>query len=197
MGESSDFEDLFMRSFAITLGLFSALAVPSACVASTITGVTFSGSAANPTITVTGTGFGTTAPAASSPSALGTGFDYGTSLYFEDHSSNPNPFQAGYQNTSAGQYDTLGLVLLSYGNTSVTYQLGSAYSTFFYPNGIFRLSSGDSFTASVLESTFNGVVSYAAATPEPSGLILMATGLTGLAAAARRKLRPSAVPCEA
>jgi len=130
--------------------------------AAVITGVVFAGSPANPTITINGTGFGT-APTATTIAFDGsTGFDYGDQLYIFDLSNNPQNFSAGlgYPNASNSR-DFIGLVIVSYTDTSITYQLGSDYSDFYFPQGIYGLNAGDSFAVFVGGgASFSGTVSY-------------------------------------
>lgn len=93
---------------------------------STISSVIFGGSQRTPTITILGSGFGSTPASAATPAGSGaTGFDYGTSLFISDLSQN---FSAGLSNSVTN--NSSGLTNLSYSDTSITFQLGSAYSLF-------------------------------------------------------------------
>jgi hypothetical protein len=127
-----------------------------------ITGVVFTGSPANPTITISGSGFGT-APTETTIAFQGfTGSDYGDQLYLFDLSNNPQNFSAGlgYPNAS-NKRDFIGLVIVSYSDTSITYQLGSDYASFYFPQAVFELNDGDSYTVVVGGgASFSGTVSY-------------------------------------
>ena len=120
----------------------------------TITSAVFSGSQRNPTIIITGTGFGN-APgtAASPPDGGGTGSNYGISLYISNLSEN---FTAGLTN----QADTnhIGLTNLSYSDTSISFQLGSTYSKYLY-----NFKPGDSVGVVV-----NGAQDFTTATFNPA-----------------------------
>jgi hypothetical protein len=123
----------------------------------TIASVAFAGDASNPQVTVSGTGFGGE-PAATNLGYQGyTGYNYGTALYLCDSSPNPATFCAGYNG------DTIGLVISQYSDTAIQFSLGSDYSQSYYPNGIFRMQAGDSFTISVKGATCSGSVTYSAA----------------------------------
>jgi len=154
----------------------------------TIGTVTFSGSASNPTITITGMGFGSTAPTVTQPNPAGfTGNDYAPGMLQLDDST--NGFEAG----AAGgtHFDYIGLVNLTYLDTQVQYQFGSAYPTYG------SLVVGDTFTVSVQGVTCSGTVSYitpttctssgggsgsGAATPELGSGELLATGVLPIGA---------------
>lgn len=94
----------------------------------TITSLVFNGSQRNPTLTITGSGFGTAPAIGPSPAGGGsTGSDYGTSLHVADRSRG---FSAGLTDQSVTDY--IGLTNLSYSDTSISFQLGSAYSKLLY-----------------------------------------------------------------
>ena len=72
-----------------TLGpvALAALLLPAIAYADQITGVTFTGSAADPTITISGSGF-SPVPVPTTIAYPGfTGYDYGDQLYIQDQSS--------------------------------------------------------------------------------------------------------------
>jgi hypothetical protein len=118
-----------------------------------IASVEFIGSLSNPTITITGLGFGSE-PA---PSGLGyagfTGYDYGDQLWFQDLSSDPYAWNAGEQ----GNY--IGLNISTYTDTNIAYQFGSNYPLFYYPEDIYALHLGDTFVVHVLDASCTGTVS--------------------------------------
>src|SRR5579875_2940464 len=145
--------------------------------ATTISDVIVSGNLSDPTITIDGSGFGT-APAPVLTASPGyTGSDYGpTALWFDD--LGPQGFQAGRSATTG--HDTIGLVISSYTDTQIVLTLGSEYSEFFYPDDIYRINPGDPYYVEV-----NGVTNL---TPEPSTLLLLASGvLLPVAARFRRR----------
>lgn len=113
-----------------------------------VTDVSFSGSASSPTITVTGTGFGGESDlgAAQSPGSCGgTGSDYGSNFVLSDHTGN---WTAGQ-----GPNGCVGVLISSYSDTQIVFSLGSYYSNV-------SLNEGDSYTMTVLGSSFTGTVSY-------------------------------------
>ncbi|HXB72404.1 MAG TPA: SUMF1/EgtB/PvdO family nonheme iron enzyme [Candidatus Acidoferrales bacterium] len=125
--------------------------------AQSISSVIFKGSPASPTVLINGQGF-TPQPAATSIANAGhTGNDYGTSLYIAD-STGSTQFHAGYEGPS--EHDSIGLVISTYNDSLVSYTLGSSYGSYYYPNHIFQLNEGDSFTVYVRNGTFSGSVHY-------------------------------------
>jgi len=156
-------------------------------VAATISAVSIINAPANPTITVSGTGFGT-APTATFLGFPGfTGFDYGKALYITDFSPT-HGFDAG---GDAGENlrDLIGLVILNYTDNQVQFQLGSDYAQFYLPNNIYSLSIGDPYTVVVNGASFSGTVGSTGVTPEPESLVTLLTGLasTGLFAFRRNQ----------
>lgn len=162
--------------------------------AETITSVTFSGTAANPTITVFGTGFGMEPAGNNSPfTTYGlTGENFGAGgLFIIDV---PTPFAAG-QNTPTS-VDSIGLTNVSYSDTVISFQFGSGYD-----NLIYSLAEGDAFYLQVKDIYTTGNVHYTSsnarpvtATPEPAELLLTMTGLFGIGAVAmRRRFQASAL----
>jgi IPT/TIG domain len=116
----------------------------------TISGVTFGGSATNPIMIVTGTGFATSRP--TYPIGCnGTGSDYRYGDLFL--SDTTNAWGAGIPG------DCIGLTVGKQKSTKVAFGLGTFYTTGF------QLNSGDAFTVGVDGTTFSGTVSYA----PPSG----------------------------
>lgn len=161
---------LLMRLlFAIVICGFCA----NSALAVTITDVTLSGSLSDPTITVLGSGFGTTAPAAVQSASYGyTGMDFGpTALSF--HDSGPLGFNAGQ--SGSGGWDTVGLVLSTYTDTQIVFTLGSEYALYDYPQ-IYAVQPGDTYWVTVA-GTDSPQFSVA---PEPSSLVLLGSGLSGL-----------------
>jgi uncharacterized repeat protein (TIGR01451 family) len=123
----------------------------------TITGVTFSGGSGNPELVVTGSGFGATAPAGVDPGCpeppTGAGQNFGTKIYFNDYSA------AQWQAGTGG--DCIGLVLVSWSETSVDFTLGSWYS---WPQGGggqgVILADGDPYTMTLKGAHFTGIAVY-------------------------------------
>lgn len=119
----------------------------------TISSVVFTGSQRDPTVTISGSGFGSAPAAAATPAGSGkTGYNYGTSLFFVDRT----------QNFSGGLFDgntnnSVGLTNLSYTDTSISFQLGSAYPLYLY-----NFKPGDDVAVSVA-----GTVSESPATFSP------------------------------
>ena len=117
----------------------------------TISSVSFTNSQRNPTITIIGSGFGPTPGAAATPAASGTtGYDYGTALIV----NNPaRGFSAGLSNVAIN--DSIGLTNLSYTDTSITFQLGSAYSLYLY-----NFKQGDNIIVGVNGTQLATTVNY-------------------------------------
>ena len=117
--------------------------------APSITAVQFSGTAAEPTVSIAGENFGPKpAPEPSEPLtcfAGDTSFDYGTSLHFTDAT----------QGWTAGEIgDCIGLVVSAYTETQIVYRFGAGYSHYG------QLTSGDAYSLVVGSSTHSGAVAY-------------------------------------
>jgi len=112
----------------------------------TISGVTFTGSSANPTVTISGTNLGSE-PSGSPAGCSTTGDNFpGTSLTFNDTS--------GAWGAGTGG-DCIGLLVSSYTATEIVYQFGSGYNTYGTAN------SGDSFNLTVQTGgTYSGTITY-------------------------------------
>ncbi len=161
--------------------LFSTFASAAHADSISISSVTFTGSVAGPTITIQGSDFGPTPASTALALYNNTGLDYGTVLHITD-TTNPL-FDAGYDQPAAGFHDTIGLTNLTYTDTLISYQLGSVYNT--YPA---QFNVGDDYTVHVGSVAYSGVVTYnQAVTPEPSSVVLIATGIAGLLLALRLK----------
>ena len=110
-----------------------------------ITSVVFTGSSANPTVTITGTNLGTE-PSGSPAGCSTTGDNFpGTDLTFGDTTGSWGAGTGG---------DCIGLVVSSYSATQIVYQFGSGYNSF----GV--LNSGDGYQLTVLTATHSGTVTY-------------------------------------
>jgi hypothetical protein len=124
-----------------------------------IASVSFSGThgpgVASPTITITGTNFGATAPAGTSDNTTSCGAYtangkvYGGKLYFTDDAN----FEAGYSN-SAGA-DCVGIIVVSWSPTKVVLTFGNAYGTFDH----WYLTNGDGYALSLKTALWGGTVS--------------------------------------
>lgn len=159
---------------------YSAMKVLAICVccltptlpAATITSVIFSVGPANPTIQINGFDFNPQP----SPDELGfpgfIGNDYGNQLYLIDLTNDPASFGAGADGPTGR--DTIGLIILSYTDQQITYQLGTDYEFSYYPSHVYGLNTGDAFTVGVHGATFSGIVAYSSAVPEPASAILVA-----------------------
>jgi hypothetical protein len=119
-------------------------------VSTTITTVSFGGTVAFPTVTVTGVGFGTPANLGTAQSSCGTGSDYAANLFFTDTT---RTWSAG-EGPPFGS-DCIGLVITSYSDTGIVFTFGTQYGT-----GGALLTGGDSYTMNVLGSTFSGTDTY-------------------------------------
>ena len=124
-----------------------------------ISSVSFSGThgpgVASPTITITGSGFGATAPAGTSDNTTScgpytaNGKVYGSKLYFLDDAN----FEAGFSNSSGA--DCVGIIVASWSPTKVVLQFGNAYGTFDH----WYLSNGAGYALSVKTALWGGTVS--------------------------------------
>ena len=123
--------------------------------AASFTGYYGTGAPASPTVTLTGTNFGTTAPAGASDNttSCGTytanGQVYGSQLYFVDD----NNFEAGYSTVNSA--DCVGISVVSWSDTKVVLKFGNAYGTFAH----WYLSNGDGYALSINGGIFGGTVS--------------------------------------
>ena len=106
----------------------------------------FSGTSGNPTVTLTGTNFGTQPTGTPITCGSGdTGDDYGASgLWFSDST----------QGWTAGQTgDCIGLIISTWTNTSVVFAFGNEYSG--YP----PVTNGDAYTVEAQGKSSTGTVS--------------------------------------
>jgi subtilase family serine protease len=111
----------------------------------TINSVSFTGTASDPTVTISGSNFGTE-PGGSPAGCSTTGDNFpGTSLTFNDTTGSWGAGTGG---------DCIGLVVSSYSSTQVVYQFGSGYNVYGTANG------GDSFNLTVQGATYSGTVTY-------------------------------------
>ncbi len=111
----------------------------------TVNSVNFTGTAADPTVTITGSNLGTEPPG--SPAGCGTTGDNfpGSSLTFNDTTG-------GWGAGTGG--DCIGLVVSSFSRSQIVYQFGSGYNTYGTAN------SGDAFNVTVQGATYSGTVTY-------------------------------------
>ena len=110
-----------------------------------ISGVSFSGTPADPTITVTGSGFGSGPPIGTPETCQSgdTGDDYGSAgLWFSDAT------QGGWTAGQAG--DCIGLIVTSWSGSRVVFGFGNEYAS--YP----AIQSGDQIEVDVQGATFSG-----------------------------------------
>ena len=110
-----------------------------------VTGVTFTGTPADPTITVTGSGFGSSPPIGTPETCQSgdTGDDYGSSgLWFSDAT------QGGW--TAGQDGDCIGLIVSSWSSGQVVFGFGNEYAN--YP----AIQSGDQIEVGVQGATFSG-----------------------------------------
>jgi hypothetical protein len=109
----------------------------------------------SPTITIDGSGFGGAAPAGASDdnNSCGGYTDNGSvfldQLYFLDDSN----FEAGYSNVEGA--DCLGIKVVSWSDTQVVLQFGSAYASW----ARWYLENGDGYAISIEGSLYGGTVS--------------------------------------
>jgi hypothetical protein len=153
---------IFTRAL-LTIGAVTATIVGGAVAASAsqpgISSVSFSGTAgagvASPTITITGSHFGATAPKGTSDntttcgSYTANGDVYGSKLYFVDDGK----LEAGYSNSTGAT--CIGIIVVSWSATKVVLQFGNSYGTF--PH--WYLSNGDGYAISIKTAIWGGAVS--------------------------------------
>ncbi len=116
-----------------------------------ITGVSVTGSPSSPVLTINGSGFGTEANLGTPQNVAGyssscTGFDYESNLYLVDS------WSAG-QGAPAAE-NVVGLFISSYSDTQIVFTFGSCYPA----DGV--LGNGDSYSVTLLGTTFSGTVAY-------------------------------------
>ena len=139
---------------SLTLGVLG-VSEPPAWAAPSISAVQFTGDTTSNTITITGSGFGSTPPAGSSDNVTGCGTytnngeDYGTNLFFQT-----STFEAGAGTPPSGS--CVGLIVDSWSDGQVVLTFGNAYNTF----GGWDIATGDGFTMNVEGATFNGSVAF-------------------------------------
>ena len=146
-----------------------------------VTSVAFHGSVASPVIDIRGHGFGLrpalAPPKPPEPPYASTylqggsgcttttppvGYDYGTSLYYT--SGGPHSYTSGAK-LSAGRYrpnlqpyhelDCVGLVVIRYTSTRITFRLGSDYRVHHY-----RIDNGDRYEIGIHSLRHHGTVHY-------------------------------------
>jgi hypothetical protein len=148
---------------AVAVGLLGGIAGAADAAGSapqaSISSVSFSGTAGSgvgsPTITLTGSNFGSSAPAGTSDNSTSCGLYtangdvYGSDLYFADD----NNFEAGYSSSSGAT--CIGITVVSWSASKVVLQFGNAYGTYAH----WYLSNGDGYAISVNNGIWGGTVS--------------------------------------
>ncbi len=117
----------------------------------TITAVKFTGTYANPVVTITGKGFGTVPLGVLAPCS-GNGKDFESNrLYLEDFSNSLGTWAAGQPR------DCIGLVVSTYSNTTIKMKFGSFY---YFPGTNQKLFSLDHYRVGVRGAIHGGYVHY-------------------------------------
>ena len=144
--------------------------IPTTCAPPIITTVRFGGSATTPTITIDGSGFGSSLPAPTVSGPVGSGAYANQTFTGNDYTCGPLSLSfsgvdaglagpaASYLCPTDGQvhYDYLGLLVSTYSPSRIQFSLGSFYGIA-TPNG---LAPGTQFTLTVAGATCTGAVSY-------------------------------------
>jgi hypothetical protein len=160
--------------------LAAAFFLPLACHADTIINrVIFNGGPADPTITVQGSGFGVEPTPLTVAYPGYTGYDYGFVFYFEDFAPTQAYNWSAGRGVILGERDLIGIDVVEYTDTEIVFLLGSTYSSYYYPEGIYELNSGDGYRMVLRDGSYSGTVAF---TPEPGTIVGMITGLLPLAA---------------
>ncbi len=146
-----------------------------------IDSVTIFGPASDPTVEISGSGFGTEPVVEENLTSIGlTGDDFpAEALSFVDNSTTHQAFQAGYPS------NLIGLIVTNYTDTKITYKFGSGltdeYSSLYY------MENGDPYQVTVNGVKSSGTIDLSDA-PEPSIYSLLLGGMV-LAALAFRMQR--------
>ena len=134
-----------------------------------ITSVSFTGSPANPMVTIVGAGFGSrpqpspsykpTPPKGTTPpygctTTGNVGYDYGTKLWLADLKQG-RVWSAGRYRPGLKELDCVGLLISSYTQTKVVYRFGADYKVHGY-----QLAAGDPYQVSINGVQKRGVVHY-------------------------------------
>jgi hypothetical protein len=122
-----------------------------------ISNVVISGNVNSPTVSISGSGFGTIANLGSGEAACGsspTGLDYANHFLFADTTDGWNAGEG------SPTYDCIGVIIQSYSNDEVVFTFGSQYGVYRLSSGVALLSSGDQFTMTLLEASFSGTTEY-------------------------------------
>jgi hypothetical protein len=156
------FTTILARGAVVTAAALATIigtAVAASASQPNITAVAFAGTAgpgvASPTVTITGSGFGATAPKGTSDTSTscgaypGNGDVYGTKLYFLDDAN----FEAGYRDSSGA--NCIGIAVVSWSASKVVLKFGTAYGTF----ARWYLANGDSYALSIKNALWGGTVS--------------------------------------
>jgi hypothetical protein len=122
-----------------------------------ISNVEISGSVSAPTVTISGSDFGTVANLGSGETACGSspaGLDYGNNFLFADTTDGWNAGEG------SPDYDCIGVIIQSYASDEVVFTFGSDYGVYRLGTGVALLSSGDQFTMTLLGASFSGTAEY-------------------------------------
>ena len=158
-GGSVDYDAIFVvnpnatapANIVLTWAQEQPFLVGSTSAPSSISGVTLSGTPAAPTVTVTGSNFGTAAPTATPETCQegDTGNDYGFGgLELQDVTESWGAGEAG---------DCIGLLLTSWSSTKVVFTFGNQYANYG------PINAGDQIEATVQGATDTVAASFAAA----------------------------------
>ena len=147
----------------------------------TVSGVSFTGTADNPDMIITGSGFGSGPPGGVAPGCSATGNDYAYSTF--TMTDNTQAWQAGIPG------DCIGFTVITWTDTRIVVSFGSWYTDQEVSSST-ELQSGDSYVVGVMGAYFTGTIPAApvvtglnpASGPTSTPVTITGSGFTGASA---------------